>query len=217
MPGVIVLAAIGWQWGLAASPKMRVFVLVALGVCALATATSLVRAEVEAGEVDVDVLARNWIVANVPQGSHVAVRDEVNAFLPQALPQLRACAEEAGTHGAYTEKWRLLGFQAGTEGFEPFRLAMLNDEMFRAYRCARELQVSRDPGYVVIPYHDDARFGSILEREAFETFKAGSAVPNQHIDVLVVNRPIDTGIPPVATLSTRRGVRVIYQRVVNTR
>ncbi len=111
----------------------------------------------------------------------------------------------------------MLGFPAGIEGFEPFRSAILNDEMFRAYVCARELQVSRDPGYVVIPYHNDARFGSILEREAFETFKAGSSVSDKRVDVLVVNRLIDAGVPPVVTLSTRRGIRVIYRRAVNTR
>ncbi len=93
MPGFIVLAATGWQWALEASSKRRIFVLVALGLCTIATTVSLVRAEVEAGEVDVDVLARNWIVANASRGSHVAVRDEVNAFLPQAPSQLRACAD----------------------------------------------------------------------------------------------------------------------------
>lgn len=217
MPGLIVVAATGWQWGLAASPKMRAVVPAALGICTMATAVSLVRAEKDAGEVDVDVRARNWIVANVPRGSHVAVRDEVNQIPAGALATARVRGDEASMHVVYTEKWRLLGFPAGTEGFEPFRQAVLNDEMFRAYLCARELQVSRDPGYVVVSYHNDPRFGLILEMEAFETLKAGSAVPDKRIDVLVVNRPIRRGRSAGETLRTRRGVRVIYQRLVNTR
>ena len=213
MPGLLVLAATAWEKALSHPvPRVRIAVLAALGVCVLATAVSLFQAESVAGEVDVDVLARDWIVAHVPQGSRVAVYDEVNAYLPQAPAQLRACADEAATHAAYSEKWRLLGFPVENEGPEPFRSTLLNDEMFRAYICARELAVSRDAGYFVIPYHNEPRFGALLEREAFDTFKAASDRPGERIDVLVVNRTIDAGTPPAVMLRTRRGLRVIYTR-----
>jgi hypothetical protein len=211
VPGLLVIAAAGWEWSVS-RPRtaLRISALIALVACVAATVPALVRAEVEAAEVDVDVLARDWILANVPRGSRVAVYDEVNAYLPRTPAQLRTCVDEVRSRDAYGVKWRVLGGAQPSDDSEPFRSALLNDEMFRAYVCARELEVSADPGYVVIPYHNEPRFGALLEKDAFDVFMEGEGLGERRIDVLVVNRPIDAGVTPSATLRTRRGTRVIY-------
>ena len=92
------------------------------------------------------------------------------------------------------------------------RSVVLNDERFHGYWCRQELLAQPDPGFVVVPYHAAMRFGAVLERQAIAEFRSGATAVTGGIDVLVLNRPVDVGVPAAVTLATRRGQRVIYQR-----
>jgi hypothetical protein len=89
---------------------------------------------------------------------------------------------------------------------------ILNDERFNAYWCRRELDLDRPDGFRVVTYHSEPRFGSVLERDAVDDFRSGGREATGGVDVLVLNRPMDIGVPPAQVFRTARGQRVIYRR-----
>jgi hypothetical protein len=207
LPGAIIAAGFGWD-SLLADPRVTVrrAGLAALTVCLVATTASLYRSQRTVGEVNVDVQLRNWIVANARSGAGVAVHDEMNAFLPRTLDQLRACADHVSTAAAYREKWRVEDIETAVSDIRPMESLLLTDERFTAHWCRRELGLANPAGFRVEPYHDAIRFGAVLESDAVNDFRNG------RIDVLVMNREVEVGRAPAAIFSTRSGRRVIYQR-----
>jgi hypothetical protein len=213
LPGAAILAGLGWDaWLLHDRDVVRRGAAVALAVCIAATTTSVVRSQRIIGETDVDVLMRNWVVANVSPHSRVAIHDEMNVFLPRAVDQLRECAEHVTTVSAYNEKWLVEGVKTPVADARPMDSMLLNDERFSAYWCRRELGVGNPSGFRVVTYHNELRFGSVLERDAVNDFRTTARHATGGVDVLVMNRPIDVGVPPVQVFRTARGQRVIYQR-----
>jgi hypothetical protein len=212
LPGAAILGGLGWDV-LLRHPRatIRGYVAVALGLCLIATIISLVQSQRVIGEADVDVLARDWIVANVPPGSRVAVHDEMNAYLPRAADDLRACAEYVITTTAYEEKWLVEGVKTSVADVKPMESVVLTDEQFAAFWCRRELAAGNLNGFHVVTYHQEHRFGSILERDAVNRFRGRAHQDGPLLDVLVMNRPVDTGVPAVQTFRTARGQRVIYR------
>jgi hypothetical protein len=207
LPGAIVAAGFGWDSWLV-DPRMAVRQAgrAVLVICLVVTAASLVQSQLRVGEVNVDVLLRNWIMANAKPGSGVAVHDEMNAFLPRTADQLRACSEHVTTAAAYREKWRVEGIDTSVSDIRPMESLLLTDERFTAHWCLRELGLSNSGGFRVVPYHDGIRFGAVLEQDAVNEFRAGG------IEVLVMNREVEVGKAPAAIFSNRAGRRVIYQR-----
>jgi hypothetical protein len=213
LPGLTVLAALGWDARLTTgSAGVRAAAAALAGVSVVWTLTSLVQAERVAGEVDVDVVAREWILGHVARGSRVAIHDEDNAFLPRAAVQLHACVDHLGTLDAYREKWLTEGITSAVDRAQPMRSMVLNDETYLAYWCHRELDVQPDAGYIVVPYHNGPRFGTFPEADVVREFRTGNAAITGGVDVLVMNRPIDVGKPPAQIFRTARGQRVLYQR-----
>lgn len=212
LPGLAVLAAVGWERALAATHRpLRLGMIALLVVATTSTFVSLLSAERAAGEADVDVLVRQWVLAHVPRGTRIAIHDENNALLPRSAAQLRACSTDNESSDGYQKKWQTLGLAAPPEGVEPMRSMLMNDEFAYAYWCRRELQAQRDPGFFVVRYHNDLRSNAVLERDAIAEFLTGTTTASGGIDVLVVNRPIAAGRDPVQVMTTR-GVRLIYQR-----
>lgn len=213
LPGAAILAGLGWdEWLRHPGVVFRRGAAVALAVCLVATTISLVRSQGIVGEADVDVLVRNWLVANVSPGSRVALHDEANAYLPRAADQLRACAEHVTTASAYEEKWLVEGVKTSAADQRPMESMVLDDERFNAYWCRRELGVGNPSGFRVVTYHDEPRFGAVLERDAVNDFRTGAHLATGEVDVLVMNRAIDVGLSPVQAFKTARGERVIYRR-----
>jgi hypothetical protein len=190
---------------------MRAAAAVAVAASSVATMYATAESQRIAGEPDVSLLARNWIVEHVRPGARVARHNEDNTFLPRTREQLDACADAIDRPEAYIQKLQILGMGDRLMENEPMRAAVLNDEMFLAYWCRRERSAATDRGFTLIPYHPEPRYGSLLERDAINDFRA-PAGSSPGIDVLVMNRPVDVGIPPAAVLRTARGERVIYVR-----
>jgi hypothetical protein len=213
LPGAIVLAAVGWDlWLLHSRTIVSRAGMAVLGVCVVATAVSLFRSQQFVGDIGLDVLLRDWIVANVNPGSGVAVHDEMNAFLPRTLEQLRACTDYVSTAAAYLEKWRVEGVETSVIDTRPMDSLLLTDERFSAFWCSRELALGSPAGFRVVPYHDDRRFGAVLERDAINDFRTGGRQATGGVDVLVLNREVEIGMAPAVIFSTRAGRRVIYRR-----
>ena len=147
----------------------------------------------------------------VPPGSRAAMRDENNARLPRTAEQLRQCAAYVEQPEAWREKWSVEGVTARDSLSMPMQAVLLNDERFNAFWCRRELETeTTDTGYWIVPYHDDRRFGAVLERDAIAEFRTQSREVTGGVDVLVTNRPVDVGRPPVQQFRTERGERMIY-------
>jgi hypothetical protein len=212
-PGVILLAAWGWQQLLSSEGRsMRYASYAALSICTVATVISLVAAERRAGEIDVDVLAQRWILANVERGRRVALHDEDNAPLPGAADQLRECIAYVDEPAAWREKWLVEGYDPGDNVTTPMQAVLLTDERYRAFWCRRELETQTEPGYWIVPYHNEKRFGAVLERDAIAEFRTGARTITGGVDVLVTNRPVDAGRSPAQEVRTERGQRIIYVR-----
>jgi hypothetical protein len=212
-PGAVLLASIGWEhWLSAPRASLRNVGAAALAIGLASTLVALWDAERMTGEADVDVLARNWILKEVPTGSRIAIQDETNAVFPRSEAQLRACASFVATPAAYARKWAIEGFNSQVSTGEPMRAMLLTDEEFSAYWCRRELGVRSGLGYYVVRYHEEPRFDAVLERDAVKEFRTGSHDLTGGIDVLVMNREIDASMRPAAVISTARGRRVIYRR-----
>jgi hypothetical protein len=212
MPGLVVLAAEAWEWlSTHERPLIRVTGTTVLVAAIAATAVSLVRNQRVVGEIDVDVAARRWILANVSRGKRVAIHDEDNAFLPRTAAQLRHCAEYVETEAAYREKWKTESLKSPEAG-EPMSAMVLNDERFHAFWCRRELETQRDPGFWLVAFNPDARVDRTLERDAITEFRTGSTELTGGVDVLVTNRAVDSGASPVQVFRTARGERYIYAR-----
>ena len=214
LPAALVVAAVGWQaWLETPHAAFRSVAVVALLACLVITSVSLARAQSIVAETDVDVLVRDWIVAHVATGSRVAVHDEMNVVIPRAAAQLRDCAAFVDTAAAYKAKWAVEGIDSSSIADEPMRAMLLNDEMFAAYWCRRELVVREGQEFYVIRYHDAPRFGAALEREVLDEFARGARERTGGIDVLVANRNVEVGVQPAQVFETARGRRVIYRKV----
>lgn len=212
MPGVLVLAALGWERVLTvARPRVRTAGWVVAASCLVLTSRQLVQSQRNAGEISVDVAAAQWITAHVPIGGRIALHNEWSVPLPRSAAALRACAEQADGGVAYREKWRALGWAAPDDVVQPMAGPLLTDERFAAYLCRRELGVRQDAGYTVVPYHDEPRFGAIPEADAIDAYLQGSTGPDA-IDVLVLSHSADLPEPPAQVVRTSRGQRVIYMR-----
>src|SRR5260221_7839974 len=98
----------------------------------------------------------------------------MNAYLPRTAGQLRACAERVTTASAYQEKWLVEGIKTSVADQRPMESMVLDDERFNAYWCRRELGVGSPSGFRVVTYHDEPRFGAVLEREAVNDFRTSA-------------------------------------------
>jgi hypothetical protein len=213
LPGLAPLAAFGWERLLSIPGGWRRSLGIGvLAACGVWTAVSLGRAERTAAETDVDVLARRWVLQHVPRGARVAVYHESNAFLPRDRATLEACAAQAQTPSALVEKWRIHGIVNPDVRGGALYSALLNDELFHAYWCRRELGAQTDVGYRVIQYHPDLRFGALSERAAVRSFANRRTDREPVLDVLMINRAADLGAPAAAVMRTGRGIRLLYVR-----
>ena len=89
---------------------------------------------------------------------------------------------------------------------------VMNDERFNAYWCRRELEGGNPSGFRVVAYHAEPRFEAVLEHDAVNEFRTGGRQVTGGVDVLVMNRWVDAGVPPIQVFRTARGDRVIYRR-----
>jgi hypothetical protein len=176
------------------------------------TLVSLWRAERVTGEIDVDVLAKRWVLEHVPPGTRVGVYDEMNALLPRTADQLQECADSLRGGAAYQRKWWSEGMSAKGVIGEPMRSTVLNDEEFEVYWCQRESIARSTPGFVVVRYHDEPRFDAVMEADLLRQFATDGTAATVGVDVLVMNREVNVGRPPAAILATARGRRVIYRK-----
>jgi hypothetical protein len=213
LPGAIVVGSLGWErWLTTSGIVSRRLAAAALTVCAAVTLVSLWRAERVTGEIDVDVLAKRWVIEHVAPGSRVGVHDEMNALLPRTADQLEACAQFVQSDEAYERKWWSEGMSAKDVAGAPMRSTVLNDEEFEAYWCRRELIARSAPGFVLVRYHDEPRFDAVSEADLLQEFAKDGTAETLGVDVLVINREVNVGRSPAAILTTARGRRVIYRK-----
>ncbi|MEO7192553.1 MAG: hypothetical protein ABI051_15985 [Vicinamibacterales bacterium] len=213
LPGLALVAARGWQWATeTGSRHAQTIVTCALALTVATTGWQIVRATGRMAPIDVDVLATRWITEHVPRGARVAVQEETVAPLPREAQQLRQCVERVDSPAGYRDKWRLEGVELPAGDSLPMQGVVMNDERVFAYWCRQELDASKDDGFHVVPYHRDAHFWSVRERQAIDEFAKGASDVTGGIDVLVLNRVEDVGRPPARVFENARGRRVIYLR-----
>jgi hypothetical protein len=214
LPGVAVLAGLGWEYCLGHRTR---FVRAATGVGLVASllfmTVNLGASQRDIGATHVDVLAARWVMQYVPPGAVVAVHDETVAPLPRTAEQLRACVARVTTSEAYRQKWSILGWGVDPDGPEPMRSMLLNDERYFAYLCRRELDVrSESEGYRVVLFHNGPRFWAVEEADAMTRFRSDTVAEPARIDVLILSQEADVGVEPIEIVRSPVGQRIIYVR-----
>jgi hypothetical protein len=121
------------------------------------------------------------------------------------LDQLAECEAYVGSEAAYREKLATNGIVVAPGLGMPMRLAVVNDELFHAYWCSRELLSLQSPAFVVHRFHAAPRFQTLdvptLERE----FRAGLTDPARGFDAVLVHWPLFPDLRPIVTFETSRG------------
>lgn len=150
-------------------------------------------------------VAHDWIMANLPNGASVVVYSEDNQFLPRTDAQLAQCEVYAHSESAYREKWATNAAMISPGSGMPMRLAVVNDEFFHAFWCARERLTPGKLAFVGHRFHEGRRFQTLnvptLERE----FRAGLTDPGAGFDAVLVHWPLFADLPAAATFQTAVG------------
>ncbi len=196
-PGAVLIAAAGWQRALDAVPAARGLLrpaVVALFVGALLVQPVLALRRV--AQVGSYHEAHAWMLAHLPDKSHVVIYSEDNLFLPRTSEQLEACASGIWSADAYAAKWATNGVNLSRPEVLPMRLAVLNDEFFRAFWCLRELNAPRPISFVVERFHQDPRFDTLNVETMVRQFNDGLADPARGFDAVLVHFPIATPVQP---------------------
>ena len=205
-PGALLIAAAGWQRAIdavPAAPGLLRSAVVALFVGALLVQPVLALRRV--AQVGSYHEAHAWMLAHLPDKSHVVIYSEDNLFLPRTSEQLEACADGIWTADAYAAKWATNGVYLSRPQVLPMRLAVLNDEFFRAFWCLRELSAPRPISFVVERFHQDPRFDTLNVDMMVRQFNDGLADPAVGFDAVLVHFPIATPVQPTRVFVSEVG------------
>ena len=205
-PGAVLIAAAGWQRALDAmptAPGLLRTVVVALFVGALLVQPVLALRRV--AQVGSYHEAHAWMLAHLPDKSHVVIYSEDNLFLPRTSEQLEACAGGIWSADAYAAKWATNGVNLSRPQVLPMRLAVLNDEFFRAFWCLRELDAPRPISFVVERFHQDPRFDTLNVETMVRQFNEGLVDPARGFDAVLVHFPITTSVQPARVFVSEVG------------
>ena len=205
-PGAVLIAAAGWQRALdavPAAPGLLRSVVVALFVGALLVQPVLALRRV--AQVGSYHEAHAWMLAHLPDKSRVVIYSEDNLFLPRTSEQLEACASGIWSADAYAAKWATNGVNLSRPQVLPMRLAVLNDEFFRAFWCLRELDAPRPISFVVERFHQDPRFDTLNVETMVRQFNDGLADPARGFDAVLVHFPIATPVQPTRVFVSEVG------------
>src|SRR4029079_19340411 len=196
-PGALLIAAAGWQRALdAAQVAPRLLRSVAVTVFVGALLVQPVLAIRRVAQVGSYHEAHAWMLAHLPDKSRVVIYSEDNLFLPRTSEQLEACASGIWSADAYAAKWATNGVNLSRPQVLPMRLAVLNDEFFRAFWCLRELDAPRPISFVVERFHQDPRFDTLNVETMVRQFNDGLADPARGFDAVLVHFPIATPVQP---------------------
>jgi hypothetical protein len=135
----------------------------------------------------------------------VVIYSEDNLFLPRTSEQLEACASGIWSTDAYAAKWATNGVNLSKPEVLPMRLAVLNDEFFRAFWCLRELDAPRPISFVIERFHQDPRFETLNVETMVRQFNEGLADPTRGFDAVLVHFPIATPVPPARVFVSEVG------------
>jgi hypothetical protein len=205
-PGAVLIAAAGWQRAVEAAratPGLLRSAAVAIFVGALLVQPVLALRRV--AQVGSYHEAHAWMLAHLPDKSHVVIYSEDNLFLPRTSEQLEACASGIWSRDAYAAKWATNGVNLSTPQVLPMRLAVLNDEFFRAFWCLRELTAPRPISFVVERFHHDPRFDTLSIETMVREFNSGLADPTRGFDAVLVHFPIATQVQPARVFVSEVG------------
>ena len=205
-PGAVLIAAAGWQRAVDALPAATgllrsVAVAIVVGALLVQPVVALRRV----AQVGSYHEAHAWMLAHLPDKSHVVIYSEDNLFLPRASEQLETCASGIWSTDAYAAKWATNGVNLSRPQVLPMRLAVLNDEFFRAFWCLRELNAPRPISFVVERFHQDPRFDTLNVETMVRQFNDGLADPARGFDAVLVHFPIATAVQPTRVFVSEVG------------
>ena len=203
LPGLALAATAGWQSASARWPRFSPSWVTAL-VLVVGVPFS-VRATNEFRFANSYHTAHNWIRTHLPDGASVVIYSEDNQFLPRTATQLDQCAAYVWTDAAYREKWRTNGMAVPANSGMPMQSAVMADEIFHSYWCARERLAVSSPAFVVHRFHPDPRFQTMTVPALRDEFVAGLADASRGFDAVLVHWNLFPQLQPSATFMNGSG------------
>ncbi|MGE3808243.1 MAG: ArnT family glycosyltransferase [Gemmataceae bacterium] len=190
VPAALVLAALGWEaWLTSPTCWLRRAGFLALFLALAATLSQVVQDQQFAGKLDSYGQAHQWLLAHLQQGDRVAADSLYGRHLPRTRVQLAALIAERSGPDAYARK--LVSNRLSAHDGQPFRNAVLNDELYELHWLRRELGGrEKGTGYIV-DFHDARElFNSRPTNEVFADFVHGLENPTEGYDYLLSRQPL---------------------------
>lgn len=158
-------------------------------------------------------VAHEWMLTHLPDDASVVVFAEDNQYLPRTRGQLVECASDVWSDSAYRDKWATNGVTIGPGSGTPMKLAILNDELFHAFWCSREILATPARAFFVHRFHSGPRFRTLAPRAVETEFVKGVTEPSRGFDAVLTHLPMASGRQPDMTFTTDIGpTLVLYLR-----
>jgi hypothetical protein len=203
LPAAGVVGAQGWQ--MIGSSMPRVPGLAWVVVMLLAGLPQALKAIDDIRRVNSYHLAHAWMAVHLPDRAAVAIYSEDNQHLARHPDQLTECVDYVESDAAYREKWLTNGIRVDENSGRPMARAVLADEQFQAFWCAREALAPRSPSFLVQRFHADARFQTLRTRDLERKFRAGLTDPAAGLDAVLVHFDLFPDLLPARTFTTPAG------------
>jgi hypothetical protein len=201
LPALALAGAAACDRALASSPsRMAIALTMVLGIGAFQSVIAIERT----GSLNTYHVAHDWMLAQLPDKASVVVFSEDNQYLPRSRAQLVECAAGVWSDSSYREKWATNGVAIGTGSGTPMKLAILNDELFHAFWCSRELLATPPRTFVVHRFYPGLRFRTLASDAMEAEFTKGLTEPSRGFDAVLTHLPF-TGRQPDLTFKTDVG------------
>lgn len=150
-------------------------------------------------------VAHEWMLTHLPDDASVVVFAEDNQYLPRTRAQLVECASDVWSDSAYRDKWATNGVTIGPGSGTPMKLAILNDELFHAFWCSREILATPARAFFVHRFHSGRRFRTLTPPAVEVEFVSGVTDPSRGFDAVLTHLPMTSGRQPDMTFTTDVG------------
>jgi hypothetical protein len=204
LPGLLLMGTAGWTSVLGLHPRLDATMLT--GFLLVAGLAQPIVAMDQFRHLNSYHVAHEWLMSRLPNGASVVIYAEDNQYLPRTAAVLAACADYVSSDGAYREKWKTNGVEVQPGSGTPMELAVLNDERFHAFWCARELMAPTPPSaFDVRRFHSGQRFQVMTPAALREEFEAGRVDSSRGFDAILVHWPLIRGVEPDVTFESTIG------------
>lgn len=197
-PAVVLVSAVGYDgmWSLAKGRLSAYALALVAAAISLAGVRQLAIAQEAVGDHNAYAKAHKWICNNMRSSDRIAIPALYPGTLPRTRAHLESLVAEIMGPNAYARKMASNDLVLQSH-CRPFRLAVLNDELYTAHWFQRELAHRKDTEGFYITIHDDVKkFNAKPTSTVIAEFVAGRHGRAGGYDALILDKPRNVGVEP---------------------